>query len=219
MTFPSPKHLGSTLLLALALILGGCTTATTVVWEAAKKLHEQRTTDTQFTDTRISAGLMSGLAEKDLALFMDVNADVWDSRVLLTGTVTDSATRTQVLRHVRGDKRIAKIYNEIQVVSQAEQDRRRHAAKAQADSQRAQQSGSTDTGNDLWIETKIAAKLIAARDVTSVNYRWRSVRNTLYVIGCAKSRQELDQVLTLLRETDGVRRVKSFVDIKTDATA
>lgn len=195
-------------LLALSLTLGGCTTATTVVWEAAKKLHEDRATDTQFTDTGISASLMSGLAEKDLGLFMDVNADVWDARVLLTGTVTDKTTRLDVLRQVRNDKRIQKIYNEIQIVSKAEQEQRRQQA------QRATSAQTDHSAGDFWIETKIAAKLVAAKDVTSVNYRWRAVRKTLYVIGSAQSKQELVQVLTLMRTTDGVARVKSFVEIK-----
>lgn len=195
-------------LLASVVGLTGCST---VVWETAKKLHENRATETQFTDTKISANLMTGLAEKDVALFMDVNADVWDARVLLTGTVTDYNTRKDVVRQVRSDKRIEKIYNEIQVVSKAEQDKRRQWAQ---DRRTAAAQDSTASGSDFWIETKIAAKLVTARDVTSVNYRWRSVRNILYVIGCASSRQELAQVLTLMRTTDGVARVKSFVEIK-----
>lgn len=208
MGFKQPNRLLTGVLLALAMALTGCTT---VVWETAKKLHENRATESQFTDTRISASLMSGLAEKDVGLFIDVNADVWDARVLLTGTVTDHAMRQDVVRQVRADKRIQKIYNEIQVVSQVEQDKRRQLAQ---DQRSAPAQDSTASGSDFWIETKIAAKLVTARDITSVNYRWRSVRNTLYVIGCAQSKQELVQVLSLLRATDGVARVKSFVEIK-----
>jgi len=196
------------LLLVALLALGGCTTATTVVWETAKKLHEDRSTDAQFTDTKISAGLMTTLAEKDVGLFLDVNADVWDTRVLLTGTVTDAVMRQEVLRQVRSDKRIQKIYNEIQIVSKAEQEQRRPPT------QRHNAAEASPVASDFWIETKVAAKLVAAKDVTSVNYRWRSVRKTLYVIGRAHSRQELVQVLTLMRSTEGVARVKSFVEIK-----
>ncbi len=195
-------------LLVLAVALSGCTT---VVWETAKKLHEDRTTESQFTDTRISASVMSGLAEKDLGLFMDVNADVWDARLLLTGTVTDATMRRDVVRQVRSDKRIQKIYNEIQVVLKAEQDKRLQLA---IDRRAAPAPDAPASGSDFWIETKIAAKLIAAKDVVSVNYRWRSVRNTLYVIGAAQNKQELVQVLSLIRATDGVARVKSFVEIK-----
>ena len=188
--------------------LAGCST---VVWETAKKLRETRATEVQFTDTKISANLLSGLFEKDLALLIDVNADVWETRVLLTGTVTNSSTRQEVVRKARSDKRIQRIYDEIQVVSAAEQAKRRETASsptAPGKSYRAQ------PGTDYWIETKIAAKLVAAPNITSVNYRWRSIRNTLYVIGCTSSKQELAQVLAIMRSTDGVAQVKSFVEVK-----
>lgn len=196
------------LILIMITALTGCTT---VAWEVAKKLHEDRATVAQFTDTSISASLMSDLVKKDVGLFMDVNADVWEARVLLTGTVTDKTVRQSVLRQVSGDKRIQKIYNEIQIVSKAEQAQRLRQAQGHSADAAPEASAS---GTDFWIETKIAAKLVAAKDVTSVNYRWRSVRNTLYVIGRAQSRQELTQVLSLLRDTEGVKRVKSFVEIK-----
>jgi len=186
----------------------GCTT---VVWETAKKLRETRGTEAQFTDTKINANLLSGLVEKDLLLLIDVNADVWETRVLLTGTVTDSATHQDVVRKVRSDKRIQKIYDEIQIVSAAEQARRRDVAQRQT---AAGKTSSDQPGTDYWIETKIAAKLVAAQNIVSVNYRWRSIRHTLYVIGCAASKQELAQVLALIRATDGVVRVKSFVEVK-----
>jgi len=208
MVFKTFNRVVLVVLLLATLGLAGCTT---VVWETAKKLRESRDGDTQFTDTKISVNLMSGLAEKDMGLFMDVNADVWESRVLLTGTVTDTSIRQEVVRKVRADKRIVKIYDEIQVVSAVRQAQQREMAKPQSTTRK---SGSPVPENDLWVETKIAAQLVSAPNVVSVNYRWRSVRNILYVIGQASSKQELAQVMAIIRATDGVARVKSFVDIK-----
>ncbi len=56
---------------------------------------------------------------------------------------------------------------------------------------------------------------MSAQDVISVNYRWRSVRNTLYVICRAQSKQEMTQVLALIKATDGEARIKSFIEVKT----
>jgi hypothetical protein len=36
----------------------------------------------------------------------------------------------------------------------------------------------------------------------------------LYVIGRAQSKQEMTQVLALIKATDGVARVKSFIEVK-----
>ena len=70
---------------------------------------------------------------------------------------------------------------------------------------------------DVWIETKISAQLIAASGVTSVNYRWRSVRGTVYLIGRAQSRQELATVLGTVRATDGVLQVRQFIEVRPNA--
>lgn len=193
-------------MLMVTLGLSGCST---VVWETAKKLREHRISEDQFTDSKIGATLMAGLAEQSLGLLIDVNADVWETRVLLTGMVTDPSVRQEVVRKVRSDKRILKVYDEIQVVSAADQAKRREAAKAMSS-----QAAANQPDNDFWVETKISAKLVSAQNVISVNYRWRSVRNTLYVIGRAQSKQEMTQVLALIKATDGVARVKSFIEIK-----
>ena len=73
--------------------------------------------------------------------------------------------------------------------------------------------------NNFWIETKINAKLLLTRGVTSVNYRWRSVRDVVYLIGWSRSQDELKTVLDIIRKTEGVHDVKHFVEIKPVSTS
>jgi osmotically-inducible protein OsmY len=68
--------------------------------------------------------------------------------------------------------------------------------------------------NDFWIETKISARLVTEPYVRSVNFRWRSVRNTVYIIGRARSEAELQRVLEICKNVDGVVAVKSFVEVR-----
>lgn len=189
----------------------GSTGCTTVLTEAAKKTMEDRVTEDQITDTKIGSGILAGLADKDKNLLLDVNADVWEQRVMLTGTLDDPKTRQDVVDLVRKDHRLRKVYDEIQVVTKAEQAQRREAAKSKDEPKK---EGVGQAVNDFWIETKISAQLIAKRGVTSVNYRWRSVRNTVYLIGRARSEDELKTVLDTIRGTDGVSQVKHFVEIR-----
>lgn len=56
--------------------------------------------------------------------------------------------------------------------------------------------------------------ILAAKGVTSINYRWRSVNGVVYFLGLARSQEELDKVLALARQMDGVRDVVSHVFIK-----
>ena len=191
---------------ALVLCLSGCTA---VVVETAKKAHEDRTTDHQWMDTQIAASILSSLSDKDNSLLLDVSVDVWEQRVLLTGTVVDNLTRQELVRRVKADPRVLKIHDEIQVVSKEEQTRRRAAANPSA----TKREGTDRVIGDVWIETKISAQLITAKEVTSVNYRWRSVRSTVYLIGRAQSRTELNTVVSIARATEGVSQVKQFIEL------
>ena len=96
-------------------------------------------------------------------------------------------------------------------MSKEEKEQRREAAKNKDESKK---EGVGQAVNDFWIETKINAQLLSTRGVTSVNYRWRSVRDVVYLIGRSRSDDELKTVLGIVRKTEGVTEVKPFVEIK-----
>jgi osmotically-inducible protein OsmY len=190
------------------LCLGGCAS---VLTEGAKKVAENRQTSDFLTDSQIGTSLFSSLAQKDAGLAMDVNVDVWEQRVMLTGTVVDARTRAEVAQKARSDKRVLKVYDEIQVVSADEQARRRAASGKQEPGKK---EGFERIAGDYWIETKISGLLIGTRDVASVNMRWRSVRNTVYIIGRARSAEEHRKAMDAIRSVEGVQQLRSFVEIK-----
>ena len=209
---PGPHwSIGSLLqLAALALLLctGGCTT---VLSESAKRAAENRHSSDFFTDAQIGTSLFSVLAQKDAGLALDVNIDVWEQRVMLTGTVVDAKTRAAVVQMVRADKRVQKVYDEIQTVS-ADELARRRASVAKRDA--GKREGLERFASDYWIETKITGQLLATKDVSSVNLRWRSVRNTVYVIGRAQSADEHRKAMDAIRSVEGVAQLRSFVEVK-----
>ena len=193
-------------------IAGGCApTGGVVLTAAAQKAFEDRTTEDQVTDAKITTGILKRVADKDKDLLLDVSVDVWEQRVMLTGTLDDAKMRGDVANLARADKRIKAFHNEIQVVSTAQRKQRRQQAERKDSGKK---NGVGQTVDDVWIETKIKAKLLTASGVTSVNYFWRSVRNAVYVIGRARSTGERDKVLAIIRGTDGVKGVKHFIQIK-----
>lgn len=199
------------LILCTALGTAGCPQ---IMMETAKKAMEDRTTNDQVTDTKIGAGILSGLADKDKGLLLDINVDVWEQRVLLTGVLDNAQTRQDVVQMVKADSRVKNTYDEIQIVTAAEKEQHREAAKKKDESSK---EGVGQSVNDFWIETKISATLLSTRGVTSVNYRWRSVRHNVYIIGRARSQEELNTVLRSIRGREGVVLVKDFVEIKPQA--
>jgi hyperosmotically inducible protein len=198
------KHLLTVTLLAVAAAaLSACGGA---VMRPVQFAFEDRTTDQQVTDNQIYLAAVDRLRRHDKSLLLDVKLDVWENRVLITGVI-DSAEKSEVVaRLVDNDQRIVKTYNALQVVTPAQVSARRAESK--------DGEGRSSVGQslvDFWNEQKIAARLVATKDVASTNYRWRSVNNYVYVIGRATREGEKQRVLDAISTTAGVERVTEYV--------
>ncbi len=199
----------------LLITMLGASGCATIVTAAAQKAWEDRTTGDQVTDTKIAAGILKRLSDRDKGLIIDVSTDVWEQRVLLTGTLDSGKERAAVVRLVRKDKRIKRLYRHIKIVS-TEKKQARRAEAENRDSEK--KSGFGQSVSDFWIEAKIQGQLLVAGNVTSVNYRWRSVLNEIFVIGRAASVTERDKVLRIIRETEGAKSVRHYIVIKPAGT-
>ena len=113
---------------------------------------------------------------------------------------------------VRQDDKIKRVYSHIRIVTKAEKDKRRAQAKSKDNAEKS--GGVGQTVNDFWIETKIKAQLLTSKGVTSVNYRWRSVFNDVFIIGRARTATERKKVLKTIKDTEGVKTVRSYIRIK-----
>lgn len=208
-----PAVLAAVMIAVTGIGVGGC--ANPVMTGGAQLAFEDRSTDDQVTDTKIGAGILKRMVETDKSLLLDVGVDVWEQRVLLTGTLDNEGLRRTVADLVRTDARIRAVHDEIQIVSKALiQERREMSDKAKAGAEAVGQ-----TVSDVWIETKVKAKLVAARGITSVNFRWRSVLGTVYLIGRARGAWERDTVIATIRETEGVKGIVPFIEIKAPGAA
>lgn len=198
-----------TALLLAAGALSACGT-NTVVANAAKAAFEDRLAEEQIVDTKITAGIVENNISIDKMLALDLSVDVWKTRVMITGALTDAEQRNQVARAAMKDSRISKFYNEIQIVSADDQAQRREwKEKAQAGADKA-----VEVFDDFWIETKISAQLIRAGGVSSVNYRWRSVLGTIYIIGEAQTAAELSTVLGIIKNIKGVKAIQNHIAVR-----
>lgn len=196
--------------LALSVSVAACSPTNNVVTNAAKAAMEDRLTEEQVVDAKIKTTALESLYDIDKMLAVDLSVDVWKTRLMITGTLSSASLRNDVARALQKDSRISAFYNEIQLVTEDEQAQRREwkeKAKAGADK-------AAEAFGDFWIETKISGKLIAADGVSSVNYRWRSVLGTVYLLGEAGSARELNTVVTLIKDTKGVVALKSYAIVR-----
>ncbi len=125
----------------------------------------------------------------DEALLLDISTDVYQGMVMLTGSVEDATTRQKAEDLARKVDGVRELYNDIQVTDE---------------------SWLKSFPKDLLIENTLAARMVLAAGVSSVNYQLRAASGVVYVMGIAKSRAELDQVIALAR-VSGARKIVSHV--------
>ncbi len=187
------RRLGTCAVVVAGFALASCSSPTMIL-DAATTVAEDRTMSQVADDVGLKIDINAKLlSNKYRDLFLDVNTNVYENRVMLTGSVETTAHKRRATLLVRSIKGVKKVINELQVTS----------------------DGSLkETANDLWIETKLKARLVGADGVSSINYRWRSVNGVVYFIGVAQNRGELAKVIRLARSTDHVNKVVSHVRIK-----
>jgi hyperosmotically inducible protein len=67
----------------------------------------------------------------------------------------------------------------------------------------------------LALNTKIKAQLLTTRGVANVNFRSAvDSFETVYLLGRARSREELKKALTAARQTKGAKRVVNYVEVR-----
>ena len=77
--------------------------------------------------------------------------------------------------------------------------------------------GAWDDAQDAWITTRVRSELVLDPDVRSVNYTVDTENGSVYLIGSARSQYELDRAARIARYVPGVKRVVSYVEIRSGA--
>lgn len=184
------------LVLALAPLLQGClelavATGATV---GVAAVQERGVTGTA-KDQAIRAEINHLWLQKDHQYFIDLNLQIQEGRVLVSGTVKDPETRAEAIQLVWQAKNVREVINEVEVTNEG---------------------GAVSYGRDTAINTELRARLLFAKNVDSVNYSIETVNGNVYVLGVAQDQQELDRVLEIARNISNVRRVVSHVLLKDD---
>lgn len=188
-----PRTIRCFTIITLVGLLAACTQPTGLV-NVASSPAEDRSLETLRDDTAITFDINEVLlGEKYRDLFPEISTDVYEHVVMLTGTVKFARNKQRATELVRGIKGVKRIINELQVTKNY---------------------GIEPAANDLWIETKLKVLLLGTKDIRSINYRWRSVNGTVYLIGAARSQTELNTVLNVIRTTERVKKVVNHAWIR-----
>ena len=184
------------LVLAWAPALSGCiAAAATGMVAGVSAVRQERTVGAAIDDSRIGTEVQTLLGQKSPSNYFNVSTTVIEGRVLLTGRVKDPEMRLEATRVAWGVQGVRKVDNAIEVTDSG---------------------GWLDRPKDIYIQTEIAADLLADRSIKDVNYTIDVVNGVVYVTGVAQNQAELDRVLARANRFQGVKRVENYVVLKDD---
>jgi osmotically-inducible protein OsmY len=176
-----------------ALSLGGCTSVILGgVTAGAVAVAQERSVGAAIDDTGIEAEITAELFRADQDLFAGTEVRVVEGRVVLTGTVPKPEQRLEATRIAWNAHGVTQVDNEIQVEDE---------------------SGIIDYAKDAWISTQLKSKILTDLKVMDLNYSLETVNGVVYVVGIARSQEELDRVIGYARNIGGVVKVVSHVRV------
>lgn len=143
------------------------------------------------SDTSITTSINAKIYDWNSKAFTQVDVDVYNGEVLLTGLVDETSFATKVEELTWKVEGVRAVYNHILT----------------------EKNTLTDYTSDTWITTKIKTKLLTDSNIHNLNYSIKTVAGTTYVIGTAENQKELDTLHDIIRNTSGVKKVVSYATL------
>ena len=179
------------------IILTNCSipVATGVATKAVTVSNSDRSIGEFVDDVLIKTVLKNSYFDQSEKIFFNVDVEVSQGRVLLTGTVDNIDLRIEATRIAWGVKGVQTVINEIQI--------------SQSDS-------ILNFADDLVISTKVLARLMLDEEINSLNYNIETVNKIVYIIGISSSREEKQKAVELSKDVFGVEEVIDYITIKSE---
>jgi osmotically-inducible protein OsmY len=131
--------------------------------------------------------------ESDAAILAQVNLQVHEGRALLTGEAANAEERTRIETLARSVGGLREVIDDITVPSVGTVASRLR---------------------DEWIVRQLDARLLLDEKIQAINFSLEASNGVVYLIGIARSPEELERVVNHARDIAYVRRVASHVRVE-----
>jgi osmotically-inducible protein OsmY len=145
-----------------------------------------------FSDAKIQTQINDLWFRSNVDMFRKLDMTINQGRVLLTGVVQDPEHRVEAVRLAWQANGVQQVINEIRVDEGA---------------------GVVGYAKDIWITTRLRTAITLDKAVQSINYNIDTVKGTVYLMGAAQDRLELNRVIETARAIENVVRVVSYVKL------
>ena len=181
------------IVIIIGFLLNGCAPAAITAGIAGVAASEsEKGLGTTINDTIIHAAITESMFKKDVNKFLGVKIRVDDGVVLLTGKVDNPQIRVEATRISWEPRGVIEVVNEIQV---------------------SEKSSIKDIAKDLAASTTIKGKLVADKNIKSVNFNIDVVNGVAYLSGVARTQKEMNLVLAYTRETLYINQLVNYIQL------
>ncbi len=181
------------ILAIIGFLINGCAPAAITAGIAGVAASEsEKGLGTTINDTIIHAAITESMFKKDVNKFLGVKIRVDDGVVLLTGKVDNPQIRVEATRISWEPRGVIEVVNEIQV---------------------SEKSSIKDIAKDLAASTTIKGKLVADKNIKSVNFNIDVVNGIAYLSGVARTQKEMNLVLAYTKETNYINQLVNYIQL------
>ena len=130
--------------------------------------------------------------DEDSESYKNINIDVFEGKVMLTGYVSDKTYKQNAYNKARTAKEGIEVLNEIIIFDSDHK---------------------INSMNDSFISMQISIRLKSTIGITSGNYEYAVVDGTVFIIGRSESRDEMLKTTDTISKTKGVKKVITYITI------
>ncbi|MDN5247792.1 MAG: BON domain-containing protein [Wolbachia endosymbiont of Tyrophagus putrescentiae] len=180
------------LLIAILITQSSCATligAAAIVTTTAITLQD-KSLGSIVDDTTILISINKELLKHKL--FSSIKVKVSEGRVLLIGNVNTPKKQITAEKIAWKQNGVKEVINEIRVTP-------------------INITSTLDNAADCIITTEIKTRLLAKKNIKSMNYSVYTINRVVYLMGIAQNKEELTAVTSVARKIKGVKQVVSYV--------
>lgn len=186
-------RLSALLLIGGLIPLSGCVTAAVgAVGAVGVSAFQDKSFGESLDDATASNELKARLMTSSPSAFNEVDVEVAGRMALLTGRVPTMEDRLEAERIAWNVGLLQNVANEIQVRDKG---------------------GVRQNLNDEWITGRVRSRLLGDGEVKSVNVNIETYDGVVYLMGLARSQQELQKIAEHASKVRGVKEVVSYIQL------
>jgi osmotically-inducible protein OsmY len=177
------------------IIIQGCTPVGILASGGATTMvvaEGDRSFGTVVDDATIKINLSAKFLKSENNIFLNINTNVNDGRVLLTGVVQSQEIRIDAVKSVWEISGVKEVMNEIEI---------------------GDQTTLKEYANDLWINAKVKSLAAQVVGFRVLSYNFETIKGKVYIAGISSRPGQLEEIINAIKTVKGVKEIVNYVTI------